>query len=55
MGSSDHILALVAEHLKRFVEDRSQLGEDRATTNAMSFVVFNLRQVGYSRPHRSHF
>jgi len=39
----DHIFALVPEDLERFVEDRTQLREDRATANAMAFLVFYLR------------
>jgi len=39
----DHILALIAEYLERFVEDRSQLREDRATTSATTFVMLDLR------------
>jgi hypothetical protein len=34
LGRSDHVFAFVAEYLERFVEDRSQLREDRAATNA---------------------
>jgi phosphatidylserine decarboxylase len=43
LPSRDHVLALVAKDLKSFVEDRSQLREDRATTNATAFVVLDLR------------
>ncbi|MFN7890127.1 MAG: hypothetical protein ACK5OC_07550 [Pirellula sp.] len=32
-----------SEDLERFVEDRSQLGEDRAATNATTFVMLDLR------------
>jgi hypothetical protein len=35
------MLALVAEDLKRFIEDRSQLGKDRAATNATTFVMLD--------------
>ena len=42
LWSRDHILALVAEDLEGFVEDRSKLGEDRATTNATGFVMLDL-------------
>ena len=38
----DHVFALVAEDFESFVEDRSQLGEDRAATNATTFVVLDL-------------
>ncbi|MFM9064846.1 MAG: hypothetical protein ACKOOI_17675, partial [Pirellula sp.] len=41
LWSRDHVFALVAEDLERFVEDRSQLGKDRATTNATTFVVLD--------------
>ena len=41
-GRSDRILALVAEYLERFIEDRSQLREDRAATNAPAFVMLDL-------------
>jgi len=41
-GSRDYILALVAEYLEAFVEDRSQFREDRATTNATAFVMLDL-------------
>ena len=43
LWSRDHILALIAEYLEGIVEDRSQLGEDRATTNATNFVMLDLR------------
>ena len=43
LRSGDHVFALVAKDLGRFVEDRSQLGEDRATTNATAFVMLDLR------------
>ncbi len=32
----------MSKDLEGFVEDRSQLGEDRATTNPTTFVVFDL-------------
>ena len=38
----DHIFAFVAEYLEGFVEDRSKLGEDRAATNATTFVMLDL-------------
>jgi hypothetical protein len=38
----DHIFALVPEDLERFIEDRSKFREDRATTNATSFVMLDL-------------
>ena len=34
---------LITEDLECFVEDRSQLGKDRATANATTFVVLDLR------------
>ena len=37
------ILALVAEDLEGLVEDRSKFGEDRATANATTYVMFDLR------------
>mgnify|MGYP003341451441 CR=1 FL=1 len=43
LGSRDHVFTLVAEDLEGFVEDGSQLGKDRATTNPTTFVVFYLR------------
>ena len=43
LGSRDHIFALVSNDLKRFVEDRTQLGKDRAAANAKDFVVLDLR------------
>jgi hypothetical protein len=46
---SGHVFALVAEDLEGFVEDRSQLGEDRATANATAFVMLNLR-LGDAHP-----
>ncbi len=52
LGRSDHILALVAEYLKRFVEDRSKLREDRATANATGFVVLHL---WFGDAHPIHF
>jgi hypothetical protein len=38
----DHIFAFVAEYLEGFVEDRSKLRKDRATTNATTFVMLDL-------------
>jgi hypothetical protein len=46
---SDHILAFVAENLEGLIEDRSKLGEDRATTNATTFVMLDLR-LGDAHP-----
>ena len=46
---SDHILAFVAENLEGLIEDRSKLGEDRATTNDTTFVVLDLR-LGDAHP-----
>ena len=43
LRSRDHILALITENLKGFVENRSKLGEDRATTNSTTFVMLDLR------------
>ena len=43
LGSRDHVFALVAEDLERFVEDRSKLRKVRAATNAKTFVMFDLR------------
>ena len=48
------MLALITEDLEGFVEDRSQLGEYRATANATTLVVFNLRLWNAQRPNRSH-
>ena len=42
LRSRDHKLALVAKDLEGFVEDRSQLGEYRAATNATAFVMLDL-------------
>ena len=40
----DHILALIAEDLERFIEDRSQLGEEhRAATIAKDLLMLHLR------------
>jgi hypothetical protein len=41
-------LVLVAEDLEGFVEDRSQLREDRAATNATAFVMLDLSVLEYS-------
>ena len=43
LGRSDHVLALIAEYLEGFVEERSQLGEDRSTANATTLVMLDLR------------
>ena len=43
LWSRDHVFALVAEYLERFVEDRSKIREDRATANATTFVMLDLR------------
>ena len=43
LRSSDHVFAFVAEDFEGFVQDRSQLGKDRATTNATAFVMLDLR------------
>jgi hypothetical protein len=43
LRSRDHILALITENLKGFIEDRSQLGENRATANAKALVMFHLQ------------
>ncbi|MBM3967493.1 MAG: hypothetical protein FJ308_20920 [Planctomycetes bacterium] len=37
------ILALGAEDLESFVQDRSEFWKDRATANATSFMVLDLR------------
>jgi hypothetical protein len=34
---------LITEDLERFVQDRSNLGKDRATANATAFVMLDLR------------
>ena len=39
----DHVLALVSKDLEGFVENRSKLGEDRATANATAFVMLDFR------------
>ncbi len=49
LWSGDHILALIAKDLEGFVEDRSQLGENRATANATAFVVLDFR-LGDAHP-----
>ncbi len=49
LESRDHLFALVVEDLEGFVEDRSQLREDRAATNATTFVVLDLR-LGDAHP-----
>ncbi|RLS73826.1 MAG: hypothetical protein DWH99_02525 [Planctomycetota bacterium] len=38
----NHVFALIAEDLEGFVQDRSQLREDRATANATTFVMLDL-------------
>ena len=43
LRSRDHILALIAEYLERFVEDRSQLGEDRERSG--SYECHDLRDA----------
>jgi hypothetical protein len=56
LWSRDHILGFVAEDLERFVENRLQLGKDRAATNATTFVMFDFwlwnAQPQYHLPHR---
>jgi hypothetical protein len=52
LWSGDHVLALIAEDLEGFVEDRSKLGEDRAATNATTFVMLELR---LRNTHAVHF
>jgi len=42
LGCGDHIVALVAKDLEGFVEDRTQLGKDWATTNPAAFVMLDL-------------
>ena len=42
LGSGDHVFTLVSEDLEGFVEDRTQLGKDRASANPPSFVVLDL-------------
>ena len=42
-GFQFSVLALIAEDLEGFVEDWSQLGEDRAATNAKALVMFHSR------------
>ena len=43
LGSGDHVFALVAKDLERFVEDGTQFRKDRTATNPTTFVVFDLR------------
>jgi len=50
LRSGDHIFALVAKDLERFVEDRSNLGKDRATTNPTAFVVLDFQLKTNPRP-----
>jgi hypothetical protein len=43
LWNGNHKLAFVAEDLEGFVEDRTQLREDRADANAPTFVMLDLR------------
>jgi hypothetical protein len=43
LGDCPRFLAIIAEDLEGFVEDRSKLREDRAATNATAFVMLDLR------------
>ena len=52
LESRDHLFALVVEDLEGFVEDRSQLREDRAATNATTLMMLDFR---FWNTHSVHF